>query len=523
MATIGVHSIFGGDIQKAIDYIADENKCEPGFCEGKNVNVAVAKYEWSSNLNYEANSRKPAWNDVNAYHFRQSFPVGSATPEEVFEMAKEWIEAITGGNHNYVISVHTDKPHIHAHIMVDPMNNKTKKKWRIFYKRDLPTFKKISDRICLEHGKEILEDVEDVGHSKTYYEWMMQGKKQTDREIIKYTIDNVIPKVSSYDEFKAYLTKLGFEIEDGLDVIDQHVEEDFSFSINEKMFMHEKDHEDEYCVRIPYTRKYIYLKKENCQFTSDGKTCFTSIKLSDEYEVYSQSGDYKINKGVYIKDSWEEKKEKRNKGRQGLRIKIPGRKKFIRCSRIDGQYSLDDVLNRIEQDGVFAIDPSIQKILDANDDELEHYKKEFYNESGIDKIDVINKKTKQQQFFDYKVNKIQEVLDKAYLESMDYQSVRQDIKIIDKLKDYKIEIIEQLENVNSLIKEAENKYETLQKEIMEDGSSKDNTVLAKFVDQNIAPLRQKRLDLKKQAQELTQRIMKAENRLFKNKDYKDQR
>lgn len=521
MATIGVHSLYG-DIQKAVDYIADEDKCEQGLCEGKNVNVAMAKYDWSTNKNKSVRNTKPAYDEVTAYHFRQAFPVGTTTPDEAYEIAKEWIEAVTGGNHNYVISIHTDKPHIHAHIIVDPINNSTKKKWRIFYKRDLQTFKQISDRICLEHGKEILDDINQTIKSKTYFEYKML-KQETHKNIIKYAIDKAISLVSSYDEFKSYLLKLGFEVEDGLNNEELFKDKEFSFSINEKMFVHEKDRNDEYCIRIPYTRKYIYLKKDDCHFTSDGITCFTKINLNDEYEVYDQSEEYVVNKGTYIKDSWEEKKNERNKGRQGLRIKVPGGKKFIRCARIEGQYSLDDVIKRIDQEGQFTIDPSIKKIIEANEDELKVYKNEFYKESGLDTVDNFNKKTKQQRFFDHKVNQIQSVLDKAYLDNLEFQSVKQDLKITDDLRNYKTEIIGQLETVNSLIKEAEEKYEEMQKEILEDGNSNDDIALRKFIEQDIAPLRQKRIDLKKQAQELTQRINAVEKSLSKNKKQKEQR
>ncbi len=506
MATIGVHSLFG-NIQTAIDYIADENKTEPGMCEGKNINIPIAKYEWSS-FKENKNETLSSYDKVTGYHFRQAFAAGTATSEEVYEIAKEWIEAVTGGHHNYVISVHTDKDHIHAHIIVDPMNNLTKKRWRIFYKRDLQTFKDISDRICLEHGKDILNE-EKVSKSKTYHEWLMSGKKQSNKDIIKSVIDKTIPLVSSYDELKSSLIKLGFEVEDGIkqDTVDNRL---FSFSINEKMFNHDRDHEDEFCVRLPYTRNYIYLRKEKCQFTSDGKTCFTTIDLNDDFEVYDQSGRYKIENGVLIKAHWEGKKEQETQGRQGLRIKVPNGKKFIRCSRIDEQYSLDNVIKRIDEEGLFVADPYIQKILDANEEEIKKLKKEFYADAGIEQTDIYQEKTKQQKFYEYKISQIQDILDKSYLNNLDFESTKKDIKIINELRNYKKELIHQLDQVNHMLKQAEEKYEQIQEDIIEDDISNANYIVNKYINENIAPLRQKRQDLKNMIANLNERISKVE-------------
>lgn len=507
MATIGVHSLFG-NIQTAIDYIADENKAEPGMCEGKNVNIPVAKYEWSS-FKENKNAAQSSYDKVTGYHFRQAFAAGTVTPEEVYDIAKEWIEAITGGHHNYVISVHSDKNHLHAHIIVDPMNNLTKKRWRIFYKRDLQTFKDISDRICLAHGKDILSEEKGV-KGKTYYEWQMIGKKQSNKDIIKSAIDKMIPLVSSYDELKNSLMKLGFEIEDGIkeEIKDTDI---FRFSINEKMFNHDKDHENEFCVRLPYTRNYIYLKKDDCQFTSDEKTCFTSINLKDSFEVYDQSGRYKVENADFIKAQWEGKKEQEMKGRQGLRIKVPNGKKFIRCARIDEQYSLDNIIKRIDEEGLFIADPFIQKVLNADGEEIKKIRKEFYTDTGIEQDDVYHEKTKQQKFYAYKISQIQNILDKAYLDNLEFVSTRKDMKIINELKDYKEEVIHELDEINRMLKSAEKKYEQIQEDIMEEDISNADYIVNKYINENIAPLRQKRLDLKNIANDLNERISKVES------------
>ena len=54
-----------------------------------------------------------------AYHIKLSFsPDDPVTPEKVHELGVEFAERITGGEYRYVVATHTDRHHLHDHIMV---------------------------------------------------------------------------------------------------------------------------------------------------------------------------------------------------------------------------------------------------------------------------------------------------------------------------------------------------------------------------------------------------------------------
>lgn len=213
MATIGVHAI-KGNVQDAINYIINEEKTESIVCESKNCNMYSAGIEWKLQTNRGKRRNVSIRDDVVGYHFRQSFAEGTVNLEEAFEITKEWIEKITQGNYDYVIATHKDKKHIHTHVIVNPISNIDGKKMNIFYKKDVSVFKKISDDICLSHNLQVL-DLDGKGISRSYYEWQMKNKGDSHKEIIRKAIDNVIPIVKDFNEFKGYLTKLGFTVEDG--------------------------------------------------------------------------------------------------------------------------------------------------------------------------------------------------------------------------------------------------------------------------------------------------------------------
>lgn len=213
MATIQVHSL-KGKVQDAINYIIQESKTEAFICESKNCNMHCAGIQWKLEHEKGQYKRPSIYDDVVGYHFRQSFAADTVSKEEAFDIAKEWIEKILGNNHDYVIATHIDKKHIHTHIIVNPYSNVDGKKLRIFYKRDLKLFKDLSDEICLKHGLDILGE-RNAKYEKSYYEWMKKNSGDNHKDILRKAIDAVIGKVKDYDEFKSYLSKLGFIVEDG--------------------------------------------------------------------------------------------------------------------------------------------------------------------------------------------------------------------------------------------------------------------------------------------------------------------
>lgn len=96
-----VHSL-KGNINNAIDYILDETKTDY-WISGTNRGVdpsVVGMYwqsEWKEN-NYKGTNV--------GYHFIQSFDEPNLKPEQIYEIAEEWIKDCTHDEHDYVIAVH---------------------------------------------------------------------------------------------------------------------------------------------------------------------------------------------------------------------------------------------------------------------------------------------------------------------------------------------------------------------------------------------------------------------------------
>ena len=94
--------------------------------------------------------------DVIAYQIRQSFKPGEITPEEANEIGYELAMRFTKGKHAFLVATHIDKAHIHNHIIYNSTTLDCLHKFRDFRRSGLAV-QRLSDMICLEHGKSVIK------------------------------------------------------------------------------------------------------------------------------------------------------------------------------------------------------------------------------------------------------------------------------------------------------------------------------------------------------------------------------
>ncbi|HGQ8493349.1 TPA: SAG1250 family conjugative relaxase [Streptococcus pneumoniae] len=95
--------------------------------------------------------------NIHAHHLIQSFsPEDNLTPEEINRNGYETIMELTGGRFRFIVATHTDKDHIHNHILINAIDCNSDKKliWNYALERNL---RMISDRISKMAGAKIIE------------------------------------------------------------------------------------------------------------------------------------------------------------------------------------------------------------------------------------------------------------------------------------------------------------------------------------------------------------------------------
>ena len=93
--------------------------------------------------------------DVIAYQIRQSFKPGEVTPEEANEVGYETGMRFTKGRHAFIVATHTDRAHIHNHIIFNSTAINCDRKFRDFWFSGL-ALQRLSDIICIEHGLSVI-------------------------------------------------------------------------------------------------------------------------------------------------------------------------------------------------------------------------------------------------------------------------------------------------------------------------------------------------------------------------------
>ena len=109
-----------------------------------------------SKRQYEQSTGRSQKSNVIAYQIRQSFKPGEITPEEANKVGYELAMRFTKGRHAFIVATHTDRQHIHNHILYNSTSMDGSRKFRDFWLSGLAV-QRLSDVICLEHKLSVIE------------------------------------------------------------------------------------------------------------------------------------------------------------------------------------------------------------------------------------------------------------------------------------------------------------------------------------------------------------------------------
>jgi len=151
---------------------------------------------------------------VQGYHIIQSFADGEVTPELALEIARQFTEECLP-EYQAVIGVHTNTGHIHAHIIFNSVNFITGQKYHSNAQSYYQQIRAISDRVCKEHGLNIIM-VGERSHSLSYAEWLREQSDQpTFRAMLTADLRRAIEDANDYGHFLMLMEHMGYEVKHG--------------------------------------------------------------------------------------------------------------------------------------------------------------------------------------------------------------------------------------------------------------------------------------------------------------------
>ena len=216
-------------LQERMDYTENELKTEQKkyvTTYGCDIETANEEFMLAHKL-YHDRVRSVRKDEVIAYQIRQSFKPGEITPEKANEIGYELAMRFTKGKHAFTVCTHTDKAHIHNHIIFNSIALDRTKKFRDFRHSGMAVGR-ISDILCSENGLSIinpaprserkkrgkyyrgnnskrLEFIKDVenkvleGKGKGYINW---AKKFNAKQVAKTLLFLQEHEIESYEQLK---------------------------------------------------------------------------------------------------------------------------------------------------------------------------------------------------------------------------------------------------------------------------------------------------------------------------------
>ena len=196
-------------LSKALDYIQNPDKTDGKML----VSSFGCSYETADiEFEYTLSQALQKGNNL-AFHLIQSFEPGEVDYETAHEIGRQLADAVTKGQHEYVLTTHIDKGHVHNHIIFCAVNFVDHHKYNS-NKRSYYGIRNMSDKLCRENGLSVV--IPGKGSKgKSYAEYQAEKTGTSWKGKLKIAVDTLIPQVSSFEELLQRLQAAGYEIKPG--------------------------------------------------------------------------------------------------------------------------------------------------------------------------------------------------------------------------------------------------------------------------------------------------------------------
>ena len=200
-------------LKNRTDYIENPDKTEQGqYVSSYACSALTADEEFMlTKRQYDLVNGRRQISDVIAYQIRQSFRPGEITAEEANKVGYELAMRFTKGKHAFVVATHTDRQHIHNHVIFNSTALDGTKKFRDFFFSALAV-QRLSDLICLEHQLSVIE-------KKPYRERqkrVLYPPKESNRDRLCGIIDTILAeKPKDFEVFLQKLERQGYKAKRG--------------------------------------------------------------------------------------------------------------------------------------------------------------------------------------------------------------------------------------------------------------------------------------------------------------------
>lgn len=213
-----IHIGKGRSVARALkdvaDYMQNPLKTEDGELissyecvpETAETEFLLAKSLYAANTGRDQGKR-----DIIAYHARQSFLPGEVTPEEANAIGYELAMRFTKGRHAFFVCTHTDRAHVHNHIVWNSTSLDHERKFRNFIGSAF-ALRRVSDHLCVEHSLSIVENPK-PSRGNNYGKWLGEDKPVSFQDRLRHAVDTALERrPATFDDFLSLVRAEGYII-----------------------------------------------------------------------------------------------------------------------------------------------------------------------------------------------------------------------------------------------------------------------------------------------------------------------
>ncbi|MBO4384285.1 MAG: relaxase/mobilization nuclease domain-containing protein [Clostridia bacterium] len=193
-------------IDKLVKYVINPEKtAELKYVASVLCDTKTAAREWLA-----TKDRYGKRDGVQAYHLIQSFPIGELSPELAHEIGRRFIAEFLDG-YEVVMGTHTDKDHVHNHIIFNSVNKINGMKYTATMTDYYKGIRAVSDSLCKEYGLSVI--YETSGKAMSYIEHLLQKSgAYTNRELFEINLNECLHDAYDLGNFYALMQQKGYKI-----------------------------------------------------------------------------------------------------------------------------------------------------------------------------------------------------------------------------------------------------------------------------------------------------------------------
>ncbi len=200
--------VIQGNLRDRLRYIINPQKTEDGLLIAGINTVPSAAYD-----DMMATKRRYGKLDQRqGYHIIQSFKPGEIEPSEALRFGMEFIDKYLDNRYEGVAAVHTDKAHVHVHILFNSVSYMDGRKYHAAKGEYLERIRSLCDQQCRAWGLSVIEGDFTKRNRPKYEQLDRQQGKPTCREMIRSDIDRALTESYQWEGLLLALKRQGYQI-----------------------------------------------------------------------------------------------------------------------------------------------------------------------------------------------------------------------------------------------------------------------------------------------------------------------